>query len=54
MKKKCHNSVLCENLPNGGKPPATEDEEDLLMFLVSKLGRESASGVVNLLPATLP
>jgi len=42
-----------QNLPSGGKPPATDDEEGLRVFLDSKLDKDSASEVVNLLPVLL-
>lgn len=44
------------DLPSGVKPPATEEEEDggLLVFLASKLDRDSASPVVNLLLLPFP
>lgn len=42
-----------KHLPSGGKPPATEDDEGLLMFRDSKLEKDSVSGVVNLLPVPL-
>jgi hypothetical protein len=45
---------LAQNLPSGGKPPATDDEEGLRIriFLDSTLDKDSASG--TLLPAPLP
>lgn len=41
------------HLPSGGKPPATDEEATLLLFRDSMFGRESTSGVVNLLPVPL-
>lgn len=43
-----------KNLPNGGKPPATDDDEGLLMFRGSKPDKESGSEVGSLLPGPLP
>lgn len=37
-------------LPNGGKPPAIDEDDGLRMFLESSM---STSGVVILLPDTL-
>lgn len=42
-----------KNLPNGGKPPATDDDEGLLMFRGSKPDKESGSEVGSLLPGPL-
>lgn len=42
-----------QNLPSGGRPPATDDEEGLRVLLDSKLDKDSASGAVNLLPVLL-
>lgn len=43
---------LLQHLPNGGKPPATDDEEGLLILLDSTLDKESVSA--TLLPVPLP
>lgn len=42
-----------QNLPNGGKPPATDDDEGLLMFRGSKPDKESDSEAGSLLPGPL-
>lgn len=43
--------MLVKHLPNGGKPPATDDDEGLRTFLDSKLDKASDSG--GLLPVAL-
>lgn len=48
MEKKGIMIVYYINLPSGGKPPATDDDEGLLEFRDSKFDRDSTSGVVNL------
>lgn len=43
-----------QNLPKGGKPPATDDDDEgLLMFLGSKPDTESGSEAGSLLPGPL-
>lgn len=45
-------ALLLNYLPNGGKPPATDDD-GLRMFLASALDADSVSGAIILLPLPL-
>lgn len=45
-------ALLLNYLPNGGKPPATDDD-GLRMFLDSALDADSVSGAIILLPLPL-
>lgn len=50
--KKWEKERLVQHLPNGGKPPATEDDEGLRAFLDSKWGMDSDSGCLLPVPLT--
>lgn len=48
-----NNEIQVMDLPSGGKPPATDEEDGLLLFLDSTFETGSVSGLVNLLPVAL-